>query len=342
MSDCPKPSEIMRARRPYLYSDSSKVGAYSLSRSEFSHFLSTLTERNQHKDFEIFCRHLCERVLCPNLRTQTGPEGGGDGKVDTETYAVSDEIAQRWFVGEANAGKERWGFAVSTKEQWAPKVRGDVKGIIETGRKYDRIYFLTSRSVKANKCHAEEQALTKKFGVPVTILDREWIIEKTIDNGFEDLAFNDLRAGRHDPSKLIVGPRDHGRNQELEEIEERILQLGGEQSDQTQLVSDTYEAARLSRELERPRFETEGRYRRAINVAKKSGSHDQILRAKYEYAWTMLWWHDDIEPINETYESIEKTAFKFDHAANISNFPISCRCWQHAFFKDGRHLTIYA
>lgn len=64
----PSPSEMMRARRPYLYSDSSTRNAYKLSRSEFNHFLATLTERNQHKDFENFIRHLCERIICPNLR----------------------------------------------------------------------------------------------------------------------------------------------------------------------------------------------------------------------------------------------------------------------------------
>ena len=318
MSNFPKPSEIMRERRPNLYSDSSKVGAYTLSRSEFSYFLDTLTDRNQHKEFEVFCRHLCERTLCPNLRTQTGPEGGGDGKVDTETYAVSDEVTQRWYVGAANAGNERWGFAMSIQKDWAPKFRNDVKGIVGTGRKYDRIYFLTSRPVKANKCHDAEKKLTDEYDVPVTILDREWIIEKTIHNGYEDLAYGDLGAGRHDPDKLVVGPNDHQRSQELNKVEGRIARLGNEPSDQTQLVSDTFEAAKLSRELERPRFETEGRFRRANHTATKSGTHDQILRAKYEFAWTMLWWFDDIEPLNQSYEDIEDIASRFDNAADLS------------------------
>ena len=169
MNKYPLASEIMRSRRPYLYSDSSSTNAYSLSKSEFSHFLDSLTQRNEHKDFEIFCRHLCERILCPNLRTQTGPEGGGDGKVDTETYAVSSEISDRWFSGEANAGQERWAFAVSAKKAWSSKVNSDVKGIVETGRKYDRIYFLTNQAVKAKACHDKEMKLTKEFGVPVTI-----------------------------------------------------------------------------------------------------------------------------------------------------------------------------
>ncbi|WP_417794819.1 hypothetical protein [Terasakiella pusilla] len=308
----------MREWRPHLFSDSSRVGAYKLDRSEFSHWLDTLTERNQHKDFEIFCRHLCERIICPNLRTQTGPEGGGDGKVDTETYAVSVEIAQRWFVGDANAATERWAFAMSAKEEWAPKVRSDVKGIVETGRQYDRIYFLTSRPVKAKRSHDLEKELADEYGVPVTILDREWLIEKTLENGFEDLAYKDLGAGTYEPEKELIGPNDFRRNQKLEEIEERIKKLGAARSDQTQLVSDTYEAARLSRNLERPRFETEGRYHRAINLAKKSGSHDQVLRANYEYCWAMFWFHDDVEPMNRMYEEIENIALSSGTAADLS------------------------
>lgn len=308
----------MREWRPHLFSDSSRVAAYKLGRSEFSHWLDTLTERNQHKDFEIFCRHLCERIICPNLRTQTGPEGGGDGKVDTETYAVSVEIAQRWFVGDANAATERWAFAMSAKEEWAPKVRSDVKGIVETGRQYDRIYFLTSRPVKAKRSHDLEKELADEYGVPVTILDREWLIEKTLENGFEDLAYKDLGAGTYEPEKELIGPNDFRRNQKLKEIEERIKKLGDSRSDQTQLVSDTYEAARLSRNLERPRFETEGRYNRAINLAKKSGSHDQVLRANYEYCWAMFWFHDDVEPMNRMYEEIENIALSSGTAADLS------------------------
>ncbi|MEP4987391.1 MAG: hypothetical protein ABJV68_06830 [Paracoccaceae bacterium] len=318
MSKYPLASEIMRAKRPYLFSDSSTVGAYTLSRSEFSHHLDSLTQRNEHKDFEIFCRHLCERVLCPNLRTQTGPEGGGDGKVDTETYVVSSEVSDRWLSGEANAGQERWAFAISAQEKWSPKVKKDVEGIVGTGRKYDRIYFLTSRPVKAKLCHEKEMALTREFGVPVTIFDREWIIEKTFQNKCEDLAFYDLGAGIHDPSKVVVGPEDYRRQQALNVLEQRLAKPSNKLSDNTQAISDAYEAARMSRELDRPRLETEMRYLRAIRLSESYGSKNQVLRVKYESVWTTLWWHDDVEAINQAYEEIEEMAFETDEAFSIS------------------------
>ncbi|MEJ8308029.1 hypothetical protein [Agrobacterium larrymoorei] len=98
MDRLPSPSKLMRVRRPERYSDSERVDAYRLSESELRNHLDTLTDRNQHKDFENFCRKLCERELAPNLRPQTGPEGGGDGKVDTETYPVALDIAERWYA----------------------------------------------------------------------------------------------------------------------------------------------------------------------------------------------------------------------------------------------------
>ncbi|WP_214348343.1 hypothetical protein [Pseudomonas congelans] len=110
------PSQFMRQIRPELYSDSTRKVRHQLKAEVLSHHLETITERNQTHDFELFCRKLCERTICPNLRPATGPEGGGDSKADTETSAVSDEISTLTFVGTANSGSERWAFAFSAKK----------------------------------------------------------------------------------------------------------------------------------------------------------------------------------------------------------------------------------
>lgn len=108
----------MRNLRPELYSDSEDRSAYVLERPQLEYQLETITSRNQTQDFELFCRRLCEKVICPNLRPQTGPEGGGDAKTDSETYSVADEVS-RTFVGEPNSGRERWAFAFSAKAKMA-------------------------------------------------------------------------------------------------------------------------------------------------------------------------------------------------------------------------------
>ncbi len=102
----------MRELRPEIYSDSKGSTDYELDATALDHHLETLTRRNQTHDFETFCcRKLCERAICPNLRAQTGPDGGGDSKADGESFAVSEELTDIFFEGEANSGRERWGFA---------------------------------------------------------------------------------------------------------------------------------------------------------------------------------------------------------------------------------------
>ncbi len=71
------PSAFMRQLRPENYSDTTERTAYLLDAAVFDHHLKTITSRNQTHDFEVFCRKLCERVICQNLRPQTGPDGGG-------------------------------------------------------------------------------------------------------------------------------------------------------------------------------------------------------------------------------------------------------------------------
>lgn len=318
MNHRPRPSDLMRAKRPYLYSDSTSTDAYRLSRSELSHHLDTLTDRNQHKDFENFARRLCEREICPNLRPQTGPEGGGDGKVDTQTYPVDDKIVERWFVGDRSDGQAKWGFAFSAKKDWTNKVRSDVEGIVGTNRGYEKIFFVTSRPTRAKDRLRVEDELRSAHGVSVTILDREWILDRVFSHGHKDLAFECLAAGEHDPNSVKLGPNDFKNQQALTEIEQALARMGDTQSDYTQAVSDTYEAATLSRRLERPRYETEGRFQRAIEFAKKYGANYQHLRAIYQLAWTRFWWFDDVEAAQDLYEQVEEIAFATGHAEHIS------------------------
>ncbi|MGD9816387.1 MAG: hypothetical protein AB7F85_11075, partial [Hyphomonadaceae bacterium] len=87
------PSAFMRQLRPEYYSDSEERARIQLTADAFGYHLDTITSRNQTNDFELFCRKLCERAICPDLRAKTGPDGGGDSKVDTETLPVVGDIA---------------------------------------------------------------------------------------------------------------------------------------------------------------------------------------------------------------------------------------------------------
>jgi hypothetical protein len=91
---------------------------------------------------------------------------------------VADEIALRWYEGIGReAAQERWGFAFSAKKKWRPKVRSDVEKIVEAQRDYKLIWFITNQFVKDKDRAAEEDALTKQHGIPVRILDKQWIVK---------------------------------------------------------------------------------------------------------------------------------------------------------------------
>ncbi|WP_207791104.1 hypothetical protein [Allosphingosinicella flava] len=288
-----------------------------LDRSLLEFQLNSITTRNETHDFEVFCRHLCQRTICPNLRPQTGPEGGGDSKADADTVPVADEIATLTYVGEANAGREKWAFAFSAKATWSEKVRKDVAGIVATGRGYDRIFCVTSRPARAKDRARIEKELTDKYAAPVTILDRSWIVKEVIENDRKDLAFNYLGVGQMTNDPLHLGPEDYSRIQQLAAIERAIDDPAAFAGMEGQRVTEALVAAKLSRNLERPRVDTDGRFVRAIRLADQDGTYRQQLEARYEHLWTSYFWFDDIGLLNRDYSNFEKFALKTNHARNL-------------------------
>src|SRR5947209_3105859 len=143
------PRDFLKARRPERFSDSVSENQPVLDRTLLEYHLDTLTNRSQETDFQNFARHLAEKEVCPNLLPQTGPTGGGDSKVDTETYPVADDLSQNWYVGIGReAASERWAFAISAKADWRTKVRSDIKKIAETKRGYSKAFFITNQFVR--------------------------------------------------------------------------------------------------------------------------------------------------------------------------------------------------
>ena len=334
-----KPSEFMREYRPEYYSDTADRTTIQLDRPTLEYHLDTITARNQTHDFETFCRKLCQRTICPRLVPASGPEGGGDSKVDTESIPASEEIASLTYLGEANQGTEHWAFAFSAKKTWAQKVRGDVAGIIATRRGYQRIYCVTSRFARARDRARVEDELTKKHGVPVKILDRAWIVEEVVDKERKDIALHYLGVGREVESARL-GPSDYSRKQQLEDLETALDDPESHEGIKSQLATDALIAAKLSRGLERTRAETDGRFARAIRLADAGGVFRQRLTARYEHLWTSFWWFDDVALLNDSYESFEALAVQSDLAANIE-----CLCnLMQAIFNSviHKHLTAEA
>ncbi|WP_257385055.1 tetratricopeptide repeat protein [Tahibacter caeni] len=310
------PSEFMRQIRPELYSDSAQRIKHQLKAEVLSHHLDTITDRNQTHDFELFCRKLCERTICPNLRPATGPEGGGDSKADTETSPVSDEISKLAYVGLANSGSERWAFAFSAKKVWADKARSDVAGIMATNRGYKKVFFVTSRPARAKDRARIEEELSSKYGVQVTIHDRTWIIKEVIENSRRDLAYYYLGIG-DEASDLDLGPSDYSRKRQLAEIEQELTDPEAFTGMKMQRAAEALVAAKLARELELPRPDVDGRLLRAVRLADDGGTRRQQLTARYETLWTAFWWFDDINAIVNGYDNFEALVATSEHAAEL-------------------------
>lgn len=272
----------MRRLRPEYYSDTADRTTYQLDAPTLEYHLQTITARNQTQPFEIFCRKLCERTICPNLKPATGPEGGGDSKADTETIPIADEIATLTYVGEANAARERWAFAFRAKKKWAEKGRSDVAGIVTTERDYQKIFCVTAQFARARDRARVEDELTKQYGVTVTILDRTWIVEQVIDGDRKDLAFNYLGVGHEVADTRRLGPSDYSRAQQLDDIEKALRTPQAFAGMEMQRVTEALVAAKLSRNLERPRTETDGQFARAVRLADADGTYRQRLEARYE------------------------------------------------------------
>lgn len=336
------PSEFMRQLRPEYYSDTTDRTMYQLDAPTLEYHLETITSRNQTHDFEIFCRKLCERTICPNLKPATGPEGGGDSKADTETISVAEEITTLGYVGNANAGQERWAFAFSAKKKWAEKVRNDVAGIIATQRGYQRIYCITAQFARAKTRADVEDTLSRQYGVTVTILDRTWIIEQIINNDRKDLAFNYLNIGQEVVDTRRLGPSDYSRSQQLEDIEKTLSDPEAFAGMETQCVKEALVAAKLSRNLERPRIETDGRFARAIRLAEQDGTYYQKIEAHYEQIWTAYWWFDDITGLNDYYSTFESLVINTEHAkileflCNLAQLLFNSVLHQHLTIEETR------
>ena len=311
------PSCFMRRLRPEIYSDTAGRIDYQLDAPVLEYHLNSLTQRNQTHAFEIFCRKLCERTVCPNLRPQTGPDGGGDSKADTETFPVADEITDLYYVGEANSGRERWAFAFSAKQTWKQKIRDDVQGLICTGRHYDRIICVTSRFAKSKDLAQLEKEMSEQAGIPVTILDRTWIVSQVIDHGRKDIAFHYLGVGNEITDTAKLGPTDYSRLQQLQDIESELSDADSYRGIDQHRVIDALVAANLSRGLERPRIETDGRFARAIRLADKHGSVHQQIETRYEQIRTAYWWFDDFAFLNNEYTKVEQLAEHAGHARTL-------------------------
>ena len=92
------PKQFLKTRRPEQFSDSKLIKEPRINSTLLDYYLETLSSRSQEVEFERFAIRLCKASITPNLMPNTGPTGGGDGKIDSETYPVSEETVLGWYT----------------------------------------------------------------------------------------------------------------------------------------------------------------------------------------------------------------------------------------------------
>ena len=301
------PSALMREWHPDLFPDTPPLDETILEQGLLEYHLETLTERKQELIFEEFCRRLAQLEICPNLRPQTGPIGGGDSKVDSSTYPVAPYLAERVYFGSPTpATTESWAFAFSCKKRWKEKAKSDVEKIAGLDREFSRVYFISSHFTRDKTRSELESQLAKQHGFEVHILDRTWIVKVVFEHGRQSVAIHTLGIHQAETSAPKQSPTDVARQTELGSLLDKLSQLDLYDGNDYAIAQDYLEAALLARRLGKPRHEIDGLFVRARTLAQGYGHRGQIIRCGYHHAWTSLWWYEDYGALERIYSELEQ------------------------------------
>ncbi len=297
-----------RRNRSNLFSDTGIVYETKLTAEIFDLKLQQLSQDKKQSEFENFTLAIASRLITPNIKPQTGPDGGGDGKVDGETYPVDKAISDKWWVAEGSAGDQKWAIAISVQKSWQSKVEADVKKAVETRRGYTKLLYFTNQKIKSSVRQAKEDELAQQCGISVSIFDGKWFSFAVFEQGCLDVAVDKLNFSDEYRKKTInIGPNDKKREEELRKMENGIITRTITNLD-TDYVKDLLKTCILSRGLERPRMETEGRFNRALREAWVHGTSIQTFNIIYNHAWTSFFWFHDVEATYSDYLKLKKYA----------------------------------
>ena len=313
------PYEYYRKCRPEYFSDTKVVYKATLKEEQFQYIMDRLSNDMKQDLFENLTKSLALRFITPNIIPQTGPTGGGDGKTDLETHPVADDISERWYVCDGGCrGSEKWAFAISTKEDWEGKVKGDVKKIVGTGRGFTQILFFSNRLISSKDSKDCEDALKNEYNVPVRIFSQNWYVDKVFKQGCLDIAVKELNlSSDYCENAEEVGPRDKERRKRLDEVENEIITRQRTSRLDTNLVDMAMEAAVLSRNLEQSPSEIRGRLRRAEELSVRYGTKQQLFQAIYQIGWTEYYWLENPDATYDAFIRLKKLVKEEINVARI-------------------------
>lgn len=317
----PTPKQFLKNRRPEQFSSSEEMVINHLDRVHLETYLSNLNAKSKELAFETFVKEICQKTVCPNLIEQTGPVAGGDGKTDTQTFPVSEQNKLLWYVGvNSNANSERWAFAVSTQKSWKPKCKKDVEKIVETNRDYTKVFCITNQLAKADQRSKLEDELSSQYGIQVCILDLSWLLDETYKNKLEYVAIDTLQIPTNFKREVSFSAEDYGKKQRFEKLETQLNKEVNLDEITHEQVDTFLEVADLSKQLEDPALQTQGLYDRAVKIAQRFGTTNQIFQAYYNYARASYYWHEDFATFELNFKSAYETISESSNAILWTDF----------------------
>lgn len=302
-----EPRDLLKKLHPNQFSDSKVIDKIECPRELLDFHLSKLSEQNKHFDFEDFIRNLLEREICPNLIEETGPAGGGDGKIDTENYPVSKDIQNYWWYG-LNGKNDRWAFAVSLKKNWKSKCDGDIKKIIDTNRGYTKIFFITNQAIKNDKKLEYQDNKSKETGVDIRVLDKTWILDKALN--IKNLDLLKIINITQPLKEKQIGPNDLKKHRQVEEIEKKLQEYCSKKIVNQDAIDLSIESAILSRDLEEDEVTVVGKFERALRFAKEKDNIVAQRNIVYDLAWYYNWWLNDDTNFEKYYIEYQNEVIK--------------------------------
>ncbi len=328
------PAQLYRLMRPEYFSDST-IETEKMTRDQFKYIMSRISTDQRQDAFEEFTRRCIQRLITPNILPQTGPTGGGDGKADLISYPVSKATSSLWTVPDGgSSGDEKWAFAISSVQNWSSKMDSDVKKIVEHLNDITRIYFCTNQSVASRSRLTKQNKYLKEYHIDTVILDLNWYVQAVFDQGCYDDAVEALGLGDSLKTVKKLGPMDTKREARLEELDKKLPKTEVEGYDD-EYVGELLEAARLTRELERPQREVYGRFSVALEAAKKYGLAQQVFECVYQKAWTDFYWYDNADATYDNYCELKRM---LDDEINIIRIEKLFTLFQIIFTAYGKGL----
>lgn len=325
-----EPRELLKKLHPNQFSDSKMIDKIDCPRELLDFYLFRLPEENRHFEFEEFVRKLLENEVCPNLIEETGPAGGGDGKVDTENYPVSTDIQKFWWYG-LNEKNEKWAFAFSLKKDWKSKCNSDIEKIKNTQRGYTKIFFVTNQSIKNDKRLEYQDEKKKETGLEIIVFDKTWILDKALNS--KNIELIKILNITQPLKENQIGPNDLKKKNRIEEIEKLLNDYAAKKILNQDVIDLSIESAILSRDLEESEVIVSGKFNRALRLAKEKKNYVAQKKILYDLAWYYNWWINDDSNFDKYYKEYQDEVRK---DKNIDEILELANLWTVAFTRKNK------